>query len=41
MYTAASGQIDLYTAKPDGSDLVRVTNTPEIDVLAGWGPHSG
>jgi Tol biopolymer transport system component len=38
MYTAASGQVDLYTAKPDGSDLMRVTNTPDVDVLADWGP---
>jgi Tol biopolymer transport system component len=41
MYTAASGQVDLYTAKPDGSDLVRVTDTPDVELLADWGPFTG
>jgi Tol biopolymer transport system component len=31
MYTAVSGEVDLYTAKPDGSDWVRVTDTPVVD----------
>jgi Tol biopolymer transport system component len=40
MFTAASGQVDIYTARIDGSDLVRVTDTPDLDLFADWGPSS-
>jgi Tol biopolymer transport system component len=39
MYTAATNEVDLYTARPDGSGLVRVTGTPFVDERgAAWGP---
>lgn len=39
MYTPASDQVDLYTANLDGSDLVRITDTPHVDERgAAWEP---
>jgi hypothetical protein len=33
------GQSDLYTVRPDGSDLVQITNTPDLDETdPDWGP---
>jgi TolB protein len=37
MYVSALGQDDIYTAKPDGSDLVQVTDTPQHEGQADWG----
>lgn len=31
------GQEDIYTANPDGSDVVQVTNTPEVESGPNWG----
>lgn len=37
---ATTGQRDLYTVNADGSDLFRVTNTPDIEESGGdWGTH--
>jgi Tol biopolymer transport system component len=33
------GQEDIYTAGSDGTDLVNVTDTPDFEDLADWGPH--
>jgi Tol biopolymer transport system component len=41
MFTRASGQVDLYTANPDGTGLVRLTDTTDVDVMADWGPSTG
>jgi hypothetical protein len=32
-----NGQEDIYTANPDGSDVVQVTNTPEVESGPNWG----
>lgn len=41
----AGGQEDIYTARRDGTDLVRITNTPAFEPFADWRPklrhHSG
>ncbi len=34
-----TGQEDIYTASANGKDLVNVTNTPEFEDNADWGPH--
>jgi Tol biopolymer transport system component len=35
----SGGQADLYTVRPDGSNLVQITNTPNIDETdPDWGP---
>jgi len=31
--------VDLFTIRPDGSDLVRVTNDPDDDRFVDWGTH--
>jgi hypothetical protein len=33
------GQEDIYTANADGSNLVQVTNTPEVENGPDWGRH--
>jgi len=39
MSTTPSGRVDLYTARPDGSDLVQVADTPFVDERgAAWVP---
>jgi TolB protein len=30
---------DIYTAKADGTNLIQVTDTPNIEIFADWGPH--
>ena len=39
LYREATGQVDLFTAKADGSDLVQLTDTPEEEGFPDWGPH--
>jgi Tol biopolymer transport system component len=34
-----NGGEDIYTAKPDGSDLFQVTNTPDFENGPDWGTH--
>ena len=34
-------QPDLFTARPDGSDLMQVTDTPEFEHTSDWGPSTG
>jgi dipeptidyl aminopeptidase/acylaminoacyl peptidase len=34
-------QPDLFTARPDGSDLKQVTDTPESEHTSDWGPSTG
>lgn len=36
MWTSATDQVDLYTVRPDGTDLVQITDTPEIENFADW-----
>ncbi len=31
--------VDLFTIRPDGTDLVQVTNNPENDRFMDWGVH--
>ena len=39
LFTAASGQVDLYIANTDGGDLHQVTNDSPPEEKADWGPH--
>jgi dipeptidyl aminopeptidase/acylaminoacyl peptidase len=39
LFLATKGQVDVYTARADGTHLVQVTNTPEFEEAADWGPH--
>jgi Tol biopolymer transport system component len=42
MFWAPNGyQPDLFTARPDGSDLEQVTDTPEFEHTSDWGPSTG
>ncbi|MDP9299819.1 MAG: hypothetical protein M3P43_02835, partial [Actinomycetota bacterium] len=34
-----NGQEDVYTAKADGSDVIRVTDTPDFENGPDWGTH--
>jgi len=34
------GPVDIYTARPDGTRLAQVTNTPDFETGADWGPHA-
>ncbi len=34
-----AGQEDIYTARADGTNLVQVTDTPDFEVFADWGPY--
>ena len=38
MFLSTMGE-GIYTAKPDGSDVVQVTNAPTLDSAPDWGPH--
>lgn len=33
----AGGNFDIYTMKPDGSDVIQVTKTPQQELSVGWG----
>ncbi len=39
LFLQKTGQVDIYTATSDGKDLVNVTDTPEFEDFADWGPH--
>jgi Tol biopolymer transport system component len=40
LYLASTDKVDIFTARADGTDLRRVTNTPEGEEFADWGTHS-
>jgi len=37
LYLDSSGQIDIFTASADGSNVVQVTDTPDFEDFADWG----
>jgi Tol biopolymer transport system component len=39
LFLRKTGQVDIYTAGPDGRDLVKVTDTPDFEDFPDWGPH--
>ena len=39
LFLATKGQVDIYTARADGTHLVQVTNTPDDEEFADWGTH--
>lgn len=38
LFLERSGQVDLFTIAADGTDLVQLTDSPEPDEFADWGP---
>jgi Tol biopolymer transport system component len=38
LFLERSGQVDLFTVAADGTDLVQLTDSPEPDEFADWGP---
>jgi Tol biopolymer transport system component len=38
---SAGDQEDIYTVRADGTGLKQVTNTPDIEEFADWGPYKG
>lgn len=38
LFRDESGQVDLYTVAADGTDLAQLTDSPEPDEFADWGP---
>jgi TolB protein len=40
LYQRSTGQVGIFTAKADGTDLRLVTNAPVDQEMADWGPHS-
>ena len=38
LFLERSGQVDLFTVAADGTDLLRLTDSPEPDESADWGP---
>ena len=40
LFLDSTAQVDIYTARSDGSDVVNVTNTPDFEDLADWGTHA-
>jgi WD40-like Beta Propeller Repeat len=40
-WKATGYQVDIFTARADGIDLVQVTNTPERDNASDWGTYTG
>ena len=40
-WKASGYQVDIFTARADGTDLVQVTNTPGSDNQADWGTYPG
>ena len=39
LFLATTGQVDIYTARANGTHLFQVTNTPDVEESADWGPH--
>jgi WD40-like Beta Propeller Repeat len=39
LFLRTTGQWDIYTARPDGSQVAHVTNTPDFEDFADWGTH--
>jgi Tol biopolymer transport system component len=39
LFLRKTGHVDIYTAASDGRDLVNVTDTPDFEDFADWGPH--
>jgi TolB protein len=40
MYAGSNGgQVDLFTVNPDGTGLVQVTDSPEVEYVPSWGTH--
>ena len=39
LFLATKGQVDIYTARADGTHLVQVTNTADFEEFADWGTH--
>ena len=39
LFLATTGQLDLYTARSDGSDVTKVADAPNFEDNADWGPH--
>jgi hypothetical protein len=37
MYVGRNGQDDIFTADPDGTDLIQVTDTPGHEGQVDWG----
>jgi Tol biopolymer transport system component len=40
-WKANGSQVDIFTARADGTDLVQVTDTPDRDNQPDWGTHTG
>jgi Tol biopolymer transport system component len=38
LFLRKTGQVDLYTARADGRQVAQVTDTPDFEDLADWGP---
>lgn len=39
LFLRKTGQVDIYTVRADGRQVVQVTNTPDFEDLADWGTH--
>jgi Tol biopolymer transport system component len=39
LFLRKAGRVDIYTAGSDGRGLVKVTDTPDFEDFADWGPH--
>jgi hypothetical protein len=39
LFLRTTGQVDIYTARPDGRQVAQVTNTPDFEDFADWGTH--
>jgi Tol biopolymer transport system component len=39
LFLDKTGQVDIYTASSDGSNVTQVTDTVGFEVFADWGPH--
>jgi Tol biopolymer transport system component len=38
LFLRTTGQVDIYTARPDGGQVAQVTDTSDFEDLADWGP---